>query len=200
MLGHLEVIDDPVHAQGNRLGALEPVAHARGRLGELAAVHNQWNQRLIVRACWRLGCRFVGRPHPFPIRLSWQLAHVFVRILNAPLLVRYETGETQRVAVEPGRERIGDRVSVGIRPEHPHAPAGHGFAARTTTIESLGDAAYPYAESPVAPDGLIVRSTPLERHDRGEALTLGASPDHCHLFGKEGRAFERRIAEVLSVA
>src|SRR5216683_5304644 len=29
VLGHLEVIDDPAHAQGNRLGALEPVAHAR---------------------------------------------------------------------------------------------------------------------------------------------------------------------------
>jgi multiple sugar transport system ATP-binding protein len=56
------------------------------------------------------------------------------------VLVRYETGETQRVLVEHGRERIGDRVSVGIPPEH------------------------------------------------------------CHLFGKEGRAVERRIAEVLSVA
>jgi multiple sugar transport system ATP-binding protein len=114
--------------------------------------------------------------------------------------LRDETRETQRVAVEPGRERIGDRVTVGIRPEHPHAPAEHGFAARTTTVESLGDAAYPYAEWPVAPDGLIARSAPLERHDRGEALTLGASPDHCHLFGKKGRAFELRIVDVLSVA
>jgi multiple sugar transport system ATP-binding protein len=78
--------------------------------------------------------------------------------------------------------------------------AEHGFAARTTTIESLGDAAYLYAEWPVAPDGLIASSAPLERHDRGETLTLGASPDRCHPFGKEGRAFERRIVEVLSVA
>jgi multiple sugar transport system ATP-binding protein len=52
----------------------------------------------------------------------------------------------------------------------------------------------------VAPTGLIARGAPLERHDRGEALTLGASPGHCHLFGKEARAFERRIVEVLSVA
>jgi multiple sugar transport system ATP-binding protein len=52
----------------------------------------------------------------------------------------------------------------------------------------------------VAPDGLIACSAPPERHDRGEALTLGASPDHCHLSGKEGRAFERRIVEALSVA
>jgi multiple sugar transport system ATP-binding protein len=52
----------------------------------------------------------------------------------------------------------------------------------------------------VAPDGLIARIAPLERHDRGEALTLGASLDHRHLLGKEGRAFDRTIVEVLSVA
>jgi hypothetical protein len=52
----------------------------------------------------------------------------------------------------------------------------------------------------VVPDGFIARTAPIERHDRGETLTLGASPDHCHLFGKGGRAFERRIVEVLSVA
>ncbi|WP_206001728.1 hypothetical protein [Paraburkholderia aromaticivorans] len=49
-------------------------------------------------------------------------------------------------------------MTVGIRPEHLHAQAAkHGFAARTTTGESLRDAAYLYAESPVAPDGLIAR-------------------------------------------
>jgi hypothetical protein len=34
----------------------------------------------------------------------------------------------------------------------------------------------------------------------GDALTIGASPDHCYLFGKEARAFARRIVEVLSIA
>jgi len=34
----------------------------------------------------------------------------------------------------------------------------------------------------------------------GARRSSGASSDHCHLFGKEGRAFERRIVEVLSVA
>jgi len=143
---------------------------------------------------------FRGKASSFPNKAFLAAGVRFHPNPECPLLARYETGETQRVAVEPGRERIGDRVSVGIRPEHPHAPAEHGLAARTTTVESLGDAAYLYAEWPVAPDGLIARSAPLERHDRGEALTLGASPDHCHLFGKVGRAFERRIVGVLSAA
>jgi hypothetical protein len=57
-----------------------------------------------------------------------------------------------------------------------------------------------YAGSPVAPDGLVARIAPLERHYQGEALTRGASPDYCHLFRKKARAFEWKIVAVLSVA
>jgi multiple sugar transport system ATP-binding protein len=126
------------------------------------------------------------------------------------VLVRYETGETQRVAVQPRGVQVGARVTVGIRPEHLHARATgagaaaggaeFGVASSVMTVESLGDAAYLYADSPVAADGLIARIPPLERHERGEALKLGADPEHCHLFDEEGRAFERKIVEVLSAA
>jgi multiple sugar transport system ATP-binding protein len=127
------------------------------------------------------------------------------------VLVRYETGETQRVAVEPRGVKVGARVTVGIRPEHLHARAAgaeaagtvgadYGAASSVMTVESLGDAAYLYADSPVAADGLIARIPPLERHERGEALKLGADPEHCHLFDEEGRGFERKIVEVLSAA
>jgi multiple sugar transport system ATP-binding protein len=86
----------------------------------------------------------------------------------------------------------------------PSATAGggavYGVASRTMTVESLGDAAYLYAEASVAPDGLIARIGPLERHERGETLMLGADPDHCHLFDEDGHAYERKIVEVLSAA
>jgi multiple sugar transport system ATP-binding protein len=67
-------------------------------------------------------------------------------------------------------------------------------------VESLGDAAYLYAESSVAPEGIIARIPPLERHSRGEVLKLGAMPEHCHLFNAEGIAYQRKIVEVLSAA
>jgi multiple sugar transport system ATP-binding protein len=138
---------------------------------------------------------FIGSP-----RMNF-LSAVVAAVAREGVLVRYETGEAQRVAVEPGRAHIGERVTVAIRPEHLDAQAAeHGVAARTTAVESLGDAAYLYAESPVAPDGLVARIAPLERHDRGEVLKLGAAPEHCHLFDEAGRAFERRIVEVLSAA
>jgi multiple sugar transport system ATP-binding protein len=113
--------------------------------------------------------------------------------------VHYETGETQRVAVEPGSVKQGDKVTVGIRPEHLHVGmTDDGVSARTMAVESLGDAAYLYAESSVAPDGLIARIPPLERHAKGEVQKLGATPEHCHLFDSEGKAFQRKIVEVLA--
>ncbi len=121
------------------------------------------------------------------------------RLDSDGIVVRYETGETQKVAVEPGAAREGDKVTVGIRPEHMHVGTGeYGVSAKAMAVESLGDAAYLYAESPVAPDGLIARIPPLERHERGEAMKLGATPDHCHLFDANGLAFERRFAQELA--
>jgi multiple sugar transport system ATP-binding protein len=115
------------------------------------------------------------------------------------LLVRYETGETQRVAVEPGGAKEGDKVTVGIRPEHIHVDSSEfGVSAKVMTVESLGDAAYLYAESSVAPEGMIARIPPLERHTKGTTVKLGAEPDHCHLFDSNGIAFRRRIAQELA--
>ncbi|MFC5431538.1 ABC transporter ATP-binding protein [Paraburkholderia denitrificans] len=121
------------------------------------------------------------------------------QVASDGIVVRYATGETQKVAVEPRGAREGDTVTVGIRPEHLHVGASEwGVSARSMTVESLGDAAYLYAESPVAPDGLIARIAPLERHERGEQMLLGATPDHCHLFDASGQAFERRFAQEMA--
>jgi multiple sugar transport system ATP-binding protein len=113
--------------------------------------------------------------------------------------VRYETGETQRVAVEPGAVKVGDKVTVGIRPEHLHVGAAEdGVSATTMAVESLGDAAYLYADSSVSPEGLIARIPPLERQTKGATQKLGATPEHCHLFDANGQAFQRKIVEVLA--
>ncbi|CAB3755968.1 ABC transporter ATP-binding protein [Paraburkholderia solisilvae] len=115
------------------------------------------------------------------------------------VLVRYETGETQRVAVEPGNAREGDKVSVGIRPEHLHVDSVEfGVSAKIMAVESLGDAAYLYAECGVAPEGLIARIPPLEQHPKGKMVKLGADAGHCHLFDSNGQAFRRRIAQELA--
>jgi multiple sugar transport system ATP-binding protein len=149
--------------------------------------------RLYHAPANRFVAGFIGSP-----KMNF-LDGVVQQVVADGVVVRYATGETQKVAVEPGHAKEGDKVTVGIRPEHLHAvTTEYGVAARTMAVESLGDAAYLYAESEIAPDGLIARIPPLERHERGEAMKLGATPDHCHLFDADGLAFERKIVEVLA--
>jgi len=117
------------------------------------------------------------------------------------LTVRYANGETQEVAVAAGHASIGDKVTVGIRPEHLKLDAqSGGVGARVMTVESLGDTAYLYAECAVSSDGLIARISPLAQHRKGESIRLAAAPQHCHLFDATGLAFERKVVEVLSAA
>ncbi|WP_244814286.1 ABC transporter ATP-binding protein [Caballeronia sp. Lep1P3] len=121
------------------------------------------------------------------------------QVLSDGVLVKYASGETQLAGVLPGNAKPGDAVTVGIRPEHLQpigAGSENGVSASTMTVETLGDAAYLYAETPVAPDGLISRIPPLEKHARGQKLKLGAEPDHCHMFDANGQAFRRNAVEV----
>ena len=141
---------------------------------------------------------FIGSP-----KMNFFNAEI-TQVLSDGVLVKYATGETQLTAVEPGNAKVGESVTVGIRPEHLHAGTAatveHGVSATTMAVESLGDAAYLYSESSVAPEGIIARIPPLERHSRGEVLKLGALPEHCHLFNADGIAYRRKIVEVLSAA
>ena len=108
------------------------------------------------------------------------------------VLVRFGSGETQHVAVDAAGLQRGATVTVGVRPEHLIVgQAATGVAARTMAVESLGDAAYLYAESAVAPDGLIARIPPLDTYRTGEALHVHAQAEHCHLFDENGQAFRR---------
>jgi len=117
------------------------------------------------------------------------------------LTVRYANGETQAVSVVPGRAAVGDKVTVGIRPEHLKLEAtSDGVSAQVMTVESLGDTAYLYAECGLSLDGLIARISPLAQHRKGETIRLTAAPQHCHVFDATGLAFERKVVEVLSAA
>jgi multiple sugar transport system ATP-binding protein len=113
-------------------------------------------------------------------------------VREGDLLVELVTGESQMAAVKVERARPGDKVTVGVRPEHLRVSStAGGVRVKVMDVESLGDAAYLYAESTVAPDGLIARIPPLERHAHGDELYLLSDPEHCHVFDAHGLALER---------
>ncbi len=149
--------------------------------------------RLYHAPANRFVAGFIGSP-----KMNF-LDGVVQQVDSDGIVVRYATGETQKASVAPRGAREGDKVTIGIRPEHLHLASGdYGVSARAMTVESLGDAAYLYAESQVAPDGLIARIGPLEQHERGEAMKLGAAAEHCHLFDEGGLAFERHLPQQLA--
>jgi multiple sugar transport system ATP-binding protein len=145
--------------------------------------------------------------------------------------VTLRSGARQRAAVVGGALRVGDTVTLGIRPEHlwsPQlAPASAGsttsgggsdataaneygtranaearetIVANATVVESLGDVAYLYAESPDAADGLIVRVPARAQVARNTPMTLQAEPQHVHVFDAEGTALKRLDAAHRSAA
>lgn len=145
-------------------------------------------------------------------------------------LQRADVGDVRDVGEVPGNmdggaaslAKVGDAVTLGVRPEHLHwqgqqaASAASlqgdsastvpmsanasantnaseaGISARASVVESLGDVAYLYADADDAPDGLIVRVAPLSTIARHTPLTLYAKPEHVHVFAADGTALPRR--------
>jgi len=136
--------------------------------------------------------------------------------------VTLSSGARQRAEVAGGTLRIGDQVTLGVRPEHlwlpqlapapagqsssaipdasPSADARGAIVAKATVVESLGDVAYLYAESPDATDGVIVRVPPRTQVTRNTPLTLQAEPQHVHVFDAQGTALTRLDASQRSAA
>jgi len=101
----------------------------------------------------------------------------------------------QRVAVSPSELRVGDVVTLGIRPEHltlsDEGAAVSTLGGSVTHIESLGDVAYLHADCDAAPDGLVLRVPESLKLAHGSAVALTADPAHCHLFDANGQALAR---------
>jgi len=164
---------------------------------------------------------FIGSP-----KMNF-LAGEIVSIDTDGITVKLQSGGLQRAGVvvgvteqtasgDQGIVRVGDAVTLGVRPEHLHwqgqqgsAEAGAaaslqgtaaptvdtidpGISARASVVESLGDVAYLYADADDAPDGLIVRVAPLSTIARHTPLTLYAKPEHVHVFAADGTALPRR--------
>ena len=104
--------------------------------------------------------------------------------------VRTTAGETLTVAVDPARCRVGDRVTVGIRPEHlTLAGKGNAVRAKVTFVETLGHATYAYLTAGDAPMTILLPGD--ARPSAGDTLDLCVPADQAHLFDASGEAFAR---------
>jgi len=115
-------------------------------------------------------------------------------------MVRLEAGETVRCDVDGSAGRPGDRLTLGVRPEHfavgPSGGAGEAanvLRATVTFVESLGSTTHAYCAFPGVQEDLTVVLDGRLRVKSGQVLPLSVPPDACYLFDIEGRAWRRHV-------
>ncbi|WP_024302061.1 ABC transporter ATP-binding protein [Pseudogulbenkiania sp. MAI-1] len=97
-----------------------------------------------------------------------------------------------RVSVDAGSARIGDEVTVGIRPEHLSLGVdGNAFNGKTIAIEHLGDSSVLYFDAPGSSEPVSARLPPLAQAEPGQACRLAFDPANGHLFTADGIALRR---------
>ena len=140
---------------------------------------------LYERPANRFVAEFIGSP-----KMNLIPAEV-IEAGGGQVTVRTATGAVMPAAVKAAGAKIGDKVTLGVRPEHlsTQGPGG-ALTAKTTFVETLGHATYAYLDGG---DGemLTAQLDGAERPAQGQSLTLKAPADKVQLFEADGRAFER---------
>ncbi len=106
--------------------------------------------------------------------------------------VEYGEAKPATIPVGGGIARVGDPVTLGIRPEHMGEGAGRGLplAGTVEAVELLGEASYVHVRRE---DGtaLIARSPGDSQAKVGAKITISTGVEHLHLFHTDGAAFPR---------
>jgi multiple sugar transport system ATP-binding protein len=137
---------------------------------------------------------FIGSP-----KMNF-ISATFVEGCAQHAVLRLDGGETLRCEVDGSAGRVGDRLTLGVRPEH-FAVSNSGGAteaanvlrATVTFVESLGSTTHAYCAFPGAQEDLTVELDGRLRVKTGQALALSVPADACYLFDAEGRAWRRQV-------
>ncbi|TDP63109.1 ABC transporter ATP-binding protein [Roseateles toxinivorans] len=116
--------------------------------------------------------------------------------------VRLAGGLTMLALVDASRARVGDKVTLGVRPEHIRV-GGEGNLLQSTVafVESLGGTTFAYCPYPGLEEPLTCQFEGRNGCDRlraGTALDLQFPAEALYLFDAEGRAFRRQAAPELA--
>jgi multiple sugar transport system ATP-binding protein len=129
---------------------------------------------------------FIGSPRMNFIKAEVAEAsatHVSVRLGNGAIV---------RADVDGSRVAVGDKVTLGIRPEHFSLDAGtNALDATVTFVESLGSITHAYCVFPGVEDALTTELPSSARVKSGDVLSLSVPSNACYLFTADGLALTR---------
>ncbi len=136
---------------------------------------------------------FIGSP-----KMNF-LAATVVSADTGVAVVQLETGAQIRCEVDAAGARPGDKVTLGVRPEHFETAvagqSGNVIATTVTFVESLGSTTHAYCDYPGAAETLVCELDGATRLRNGAALALSIPAARSYLFDAEGRAFRRHVAD-----
>ncbi len=130
---------------------------------------------------------FIGSP-----RMNF-LHAIVQRTAPAALVLSIHQTLTVQLDVDPGSARTGDRVTVGIRPEHLHLGGQDGLAAQVQTVEHLGSESFVHL-SVASGETLIARVDGETALRPDELMRIKVDPKYLHVFDEAGMAFQRSPA------
>jgi len=129
---------------------------------------------------------FIGSPR---INL---LAGEIVEAGPAAAGVRLASGDIIRVEVDASSAKIGEPVTLGVRPEHldPALP-DNSLVAEIAFVEALGAGSFAYGRLAGSAEEITVQLAADAPVRPGQSLRLGVPAGAAHLFDGAGRAFGR---------
>ncbi|MDW6093099.1 maltose/maltodextrin ABC transporter ATP-binding protein MalK [Vibrio rhizosphaerae] len=113
------------------------------------------------------------------------------------VMVQLPNGETFWIPVQGDQVRPGERMSLGIRPEHLISAESATFtvSGKVQIVEKLGYETQIYLHLKGADANVIYRAMDTLDVAVGDSYTIGIEPNRCHLFHSDGRACPRRYRE-----
>ncbi|MEZ6960038.1 MULTISPECIES: ABC transporter ATP-binding protein [unclassified Aeromonas] len=130
---------------------------------------------------------FIGSP-----KMNF-LAGELVEIGEQECLVKLSSGDNVRVRVDARRGAVGDKVELGIRPEHlvplEHAHADSRVSGVVQVAEHLGAESFVYMD--VDGHDFTVKTTSDVDVAAGQTYSVGIPAEACYLFDTKEQAFPR---------
>ena len=132
---------------------------------------------------------FIGSP-----RINFLDAEI-ESIAPGRVVLRLPSGDTIAAAVDALSAQQGQRVTLGIRPEHFDAGAkSNVLPVKVRFVERLGSVTIAYGNAARAETEVIIQLPGDFEVNPGETILPGVAPLVCYLFDANGRAF-RRVTE-----
>ncbi|MGX2948733.1 maltose/maltodextrin ABC transporter ATP-binding protein MalK [Frederiksenia canicola] len=102
------------------------------------------------------------------------------------------------VPVEGKGVKVGDNLSLGIRPEHllPCDQSEVCIKGSVKVVEQLGNETQVYIEMPPIKQSLVYRQNDIVLVQEGDEMAVGINPNRCHLFKEDGTACKRLFKEL----